>query len=75
MYKIESYDQRINSLVKNNILESSIIYFNDINELLIYHCLRYNIQKSQIDIDKDNNIKLLGKLGETFAIIGKILKY
>ena len=74
MYKIESYDQIISSLVKKKILDSTFLYFNDKDEIIEFHCIRYNIQSFQIKIE-NNSIILTNKLGEQFSIIGQIITH
>jgi len=73
MYKIESYDQIISSLVKKKILDSNFLYFNTTDEIIRFHSIRYNIQSVQIKFDNDDYIILNNKLGEKFSTIGKII--
>lgn len=74
MYKIESYDQIISSLVKKKILDSTFLYFNDKDDIIRFHCIRYNIQSFQIKFE-NNTIILTNKLGEQFSIIGQIISH
>ena len=73
MYRIESYDQIISSLIKRKILDSNFLYFNTTDEIIRFHSIRYNIQPFQIKFDNDDYIVLNNKLGEKFSTIGKII--
>lgn len=74
MYRIESYDQIISSLVKKKILDSNFLYFKSKDEIIEFHCIRYNIQSFQIKFE-NNSIILTNKLGEQFSIIGQIITH
>lgn len=73
MVKFESYDQIIVNLAKSKVLKDSYIYFDNNTELMEFIYLRYNVNYRQVDIDEKNEISLNDKLGERFAIIGKII--
>ena len=47
--------------------------FSSIEELKDYCCQKWNVQRFQVKIDNDGNIRLNNKLGETFVYIGKVL--
>ena len=47
--------------------------FSSIEELKDYCCQKWNVQRFQVKIDNDGNIKLVNKLGETFVYIGKVV--
>ena len=69
----DSYDQIIQSMVKNKTLYTSFLYFNSYEELLEFIYLRYNVNHRQIEIDFNHEIHLNNKLGERFATIGKVI--
>jgi len=73
MVKFESYDQIIVYLAKSKVLNDSYIYFDNNSELMEFIYARYNVTHRQIEIDEKNEISLNDKLGERFAIIGKII--
>lgn len=73
MVKFESYDQIIIYLAKSKVLNDSYIYFDNNSELMEFIYARYNVIHRQIEIDEKNEISLNDKLGERFAIIGKII--
>lgn len=72
MIKFDSYDQTIIYLVKCKILKDSCLYFDNNVELMEFIYSRYNVSHCQVEID-GNEIKLNNKLGELFAMIGKII--
>ena len=47
--------------------------FSSIEELKEYCCQNWGVQRFQVKIDNDGNIKLVNKLGETFVYIGKVV--
>ena len=47
--------------------------FSSIEELKGYCCQKWNVQRFQVKIDNDDNIRLDNKLGEMFVCIGKVL--
>ena len=47
--------------------------FSSIEELKDYCCQKWNVQRFQVKIDNDGNIRLNNKLGEMFVCIGKVL--
>ena len=47
--------------------------FSSIEELKDYCCQKWNVQRFQVKIDNDGNIRLNNKLGGTFVYIGKVL--
>lgn len=73
MVKFESYDQIIVYLAKSKVLNDSYIYFDNNSELTEFIYARYNVTHRQIKIDEKNEISLNNKLGERFAVIGKII--
>ena len=47
--------------------------FSSIEELKDYCCQNWGVQRFQVKIDNDGNIRLNNKLGESFVYIGKVL--
>ena len=47
--------------------------FSSIEELKDYCCQNWGIQRFQVKIDNDGNIRLNNKLGGVFVYIGKVL--
>ena len=47
--------------------------FSSIEELKDFCCQNWSVQRFQVKIDNDGNIKLVNKLGETFVYIGKVV--
>ena len=47
--------------------------FSSIEELKDYCCQNWGVQRFQVKIDNDGNIRLNNKLGEMFVCIGKVL--
>ena len=47
--------------------------FSSIEELKDYCCQKWNVQRFQVKIDNNGNIRLNNKLGETFVYIGKMV--
>ena len=47
--------------------------FSSIEELKDYCCQKWNVQRFQVKIDTDGNIRLNNKLGEMFVYIGKVV--
>ena len=47
--------------------------FSSIEELKDYCCQKWNVQRFQVKIDNDGNIRLNNKLGGTFVYIGKVV--
>ena len=47
--------------------------FSSIEELKDYCCQNWGVQRFQVKIDNDGNIRLNNKLGGTFVYIGKVL--
>ena len=47
--------------------------FSSIEELKEYCCQNWGVQRFQVKIDNDGNIRLDNKLGEMFVCIGKVL--
>ena len=47
--------------------------FSSIEELKDFCCQKWNVQRFQVKIDNDGNIRLVNKLGGTFVYIGKVL--
>ena len=47
--------------------------FSSIEELKDYCCQKWNVQRFQVKIDNDGNIRLNNKLGEMFVYIGKVV--
>ena len=47
--------------------------FSSIEELKDYCCQKWDVQRFQVKIDNDGNIRLVNKLGGTFVYIGKVL--
>lgn len=47
--------------------------FSSIEELKVFCCQKWNVQRFQVKIDNDGNIRLNNKLGETFVYIGKVV--
>ena len=47
--------------------------FSSIEELKEYCCQNWGVQRFQVKIDTDGNIRLNNKLGEMFVYIGKVV--
>lgn len=47
--------------------------FSSIEELKDFCCQKWNVQRFQVKIDNDDNIRLDNKLGGAFVYIGKVL--
>lgn len=47
--------------------------FSSIEELKDYCCQKWDVQRFQVKIDNDCNIRLNNKLGGTFVYVGKVL--
>ena len=47
--------------------------FSSIEELKDYCCQNWGVQRFQVKIDNDGNIRLNNKLGEMFVYIGKVV--
>lgn len=47
--------------------------FSSIEELKDFCCQKWNVQRFQVKIDNDGNIRLNNKLGGTFVYIGKVV--
>ena len=47
--------------------------FSSIEELKDFCCQKWNVQRFQVKIDNDGNIRLNNKLGGTFVYVGKVL--
>ena len=47
--------------------------FSSIEELKDYCCQNWGVQRFQVKIDTDGNIRLNNKLGEMFVYIGKVV--
>ena len=47
--------------------------FSSIEELKDFCCQKWDVQRFQVKIDNDGNIKLVNKLGGAFVYIGKVL--
>ena len=47
--------------------------FSSIEELKDYCCQKWNVQRFQVKIDNDGNIRLNNKLGEMFVYIDKVV--
>ena len=47
--------------------------FSSIEELKDYCCQNWGVQRFQVKIDNDGNIRLNNKLGEVFVYIGKVV--
>ena len=47
--------------------------FSSIEELKDYCCQNWGVQRFQVKIDNDGNIRLNNKLGEPFVYIGKMV--
>ena len=47
--------------------------FSSIEELKDYCCQNWGVQRFQVKIDNDGNIRLNNKLGGAFVYIGKVL--
>ena len=47
--------------------------FSSIEELKDYCCQNWDVQRFQVKIDNDGNIRLNNKLGEMFVYIGKVV--
>ena len=73
MIKFESYDQIIIYLVKCKVLKDSCIYFKNNTELMEFIYSRYSVNHVQVEINSNNEINLNNKLGELFAVVGKII--
>lgn len=46
---------------------------SSIEELKDFCCQKWNVQRFQVKIDNDGNIRLNNKLGEVFVYIGKVV--
>ena len=47
--------------------------FSSIEELKDFCCQNWGVQRFQVKVDNDGNIRLNNKLGEMFVYIGKVL--
>ena len=47
--------------------------FSSIEELKDFCCQNWGVQRFQVKIDTDGNIRLNNKLGEMFVCVGKVL--
>ena len=47
--------------------------FSSIEELKDFCCQSWGVQRCQVKIDNDDNIRLNDKLGGTFVYVGKVL--
>ena len=47
--------------------------FSSIEELKDYCCQKWDVQRFQVKIDNDGNIRLNNKLGGTFVYVGKVV--
>ena len=47
--------------------------FSSIEELKDYCCQNWGVERFQVKIDNDGNIRLNNKLGGTFVYVGKVL--
>ena len=47
--------------------------FSSIEELKDFCCQNWGVQRFQVKIDNDGNIRLNNKLGGTFVYIGKVV--
>ena len=47
--------------------------FSSIEELKDFCCQNWGVQRFQVKIDTDGNIRLNNKLGEMFVYIGKVV--
>lgn len=47
--------------------------FSSIDELKDFCCQKWGVQRFQVKIDNDGNIRLNNKLGGTFVYIGKVV--